>query len=237
MGDGYRDECLRRVRGRWEHLTRAGGFDVIAAMKHLFWSLMIVVVAAGCTTTPKPDQALEEPSADLKTVSEASTVVLATSMGEIVIELDREKAPLTTANFLAYVASGFYDGTVFHRVIDGFMVQGGGFSVSEAGELVRKTTRDPIAAESQNGLKNVRGSVAMARRREANSATSQFFINHADNARLDFPSFDGTGYTVFGRVTSGLEVVDKIATVKTRRVGPMGDVPVEPIVITSVKVK
>ena len=210
---------------------------MIAAMKHLFWSLMIVVVAAGCSSTPKPDQALEEPSVHLQSVSDASAVVLTTSMGEIVVELDREKAPVTTSNFLAYVQTAFYDGTTFHRVIDGFMIQGGGFTVSETGGLHRKETRGPIVSESQNGLKNVRGSIAMARRREANSATSQFFINHSDNARLDFPSFDGTGYTVFGRVTSGMDVVDKIASVKTTRRAGMADVPVKPVVITSVKTK
>ncbi len=153
-------------------------------------------------------------------------VKLATSAGDIVIELDAAKAPKTVANFLAYVKAGHYKGTVFHRVIDGFMIQGGGMDA----KMVEKPTRAPIPLEAGNGLSNVRGAVAMARTSQPNSATAQFFINVVDNVRLDTY---GGGYAVFGRVVSGMEVVDKIRTV------PVGDraghqnVPLEPVTITN----
>lgn len=155
-----------------------------------------------------------------------------TSMGEMEIELDHDKAPETCANFLAYVRDGFYDGTIFHRVIDGFMIQGGGY---EPG-MVAKPTRDPIKNEADNGLKNVRGSIAMARTSDPHSATSQFFINIFDNASLDHSAPDpkGWGYCVFGRVVSGIEVVDAIRDVETGRRSPHADVPVEDVVIEKV---
>jgi peptidyl-prolyl cis-trans isomerase A (cyclophilin A) len=130
------------------------------------------------------------------------------------------------------VRAGFYNGTVFHRVIENFMVQGGGFTA----DMKQKPTRAAIAAESTNGLKNERGTIAMARTSDPNSATSQFFINVVDNPRLDYPSFDGTGYTVFGRVVEGLDVVDKIKATATGNVGPHGNVPLKPILIQSAKV-
>jgi len=160
------------------------------------------------------------------------TVVLETSEGNISIELDEKAAPATTANFLEYVRSGFYDGTIFHRVIDGFMIQGGGF---EAG-MKQKDTRAPIKNEAKNGLKNAVGTIAMARTSDPHSATAQFFINVADNTSLDYPSFDGWGYAVFGKVTDGLDTVMKIAKVRTAQKGYHGDVPVQDVVIRKARV-
>ena len=162
----------------------------------------------------------------------APSVEMQTSMGTIVIELDSEKAPISVKNFLQYAKDGYYNGTIFHRVIDGFMIQGGGFT-KDMGE---KPTGAQIPNEAKNGLKNTRGTIAMARRAEPHSATAQFFINHKDNSALDYPSRDGWGYAVFGKVTQGLEVVDKIAKVRTGNRGMFQDVPVEPVVIQSVKV-
>jgi len=162
----------------------------------------------------------------------APRVTLETSEGNIVLELNAEKAPKTVANFLAYVKSGHYKGTIFHRVIDGFMIQGGGYG----SDLRDKPTRAPIALESQNGLKNDRGTIAMARTGVPDSATSQFFINVADNDRLNYPSFDGHGYAAFGRVVEGMDVVDKIKAVATRAEGPHQNLPVKPIVVRAAKV-
>ena len=162
----------------------------------------------------------------------APQVSIKTTMGEIVVELDQEKAPKTVANFLAYVKSGFYKGTIFHRVIDGFMIQAGGYDT----KLQPKRTRDAIPIESKNGLSNVTYSVAMARGDRPNSATSQFFINVADNPGLDFPGADGNGYAVFGKVVKGQEVVDKIKGVLVDDKPGFENVPVIPIVIESAKV-
>ena len=153
-----------------------------------------------------------------------------TSKGDIVLALDPDKAPRTVANFLRYVDEGFYDGTIFHRVISGFMIQGGGFTP----DMEKKPTHEPVVNEAGNGLKNVRGSIAMARTRDPHSATAQFFINHRDNPSLDYPSFDGWGYAVFGRVVEGMDVVDAIAAVRTTHRDGHGDVPVEPVIIESV---
>ena len=159
----------------------------------------------------------------------AQTVKLATSMGDIVVQLDPAKAPKTVANFLQYVNEKHYDGTVFHRVIANFMIQGGGMTP----DLQEKKTRPPIPLESRNGLSNVRGSIAMARTGDPNSATSQFFINVKDNDRLDAANAgDGNGYAVFGKVISGMDVVDKIRAAKTGSRGPYDDVPEKAIVIT-----
>lgn len=160
------------------------------------------------------------------------TVELQTSLGNIVVELNAEKAPKSAANFLQYAKSGFYNGTVFHRVIPGFMIQGGGFD----SKMSQKATLAPIENEARNGLKNLRGTLAMARTNDPNSATAQFFINHADNANLDYPSFDGWGYAVFGKVMRGLDVVDKIAQVRTTNVGPYQNVPQTPVIIQNVKI-
>lgn len=175
-------------------------------------------------------------------------VQLKTSMGDITLELNEEKAPATVKNFLSYVKEGFFDKTVFHRVIDGFMIQGGGFELKEDGSIEQKPTKAPVQNEAKNGLKNKRGSIAMARTSDPHSASAQFFINHDDNENLDYPSFDGWGYAVFGEVVEGLDVIDKIAKAPTGekvlkaraggalREAPMGDVPKETIVIESVKI-
>lgn len=159
-------------------------------------------------------------------------VKLTTSMGDIVVQLDPAKAPKTVANFLQYVKDKHYDGTVFHRVIDGFMVQGGGFTA----DMKQKPTRPPVPLEAGNGLKNDKYTIAMARTSDPNSATAQFFINVKDNAMLNAPNPDGHGYTVFGKVVSGADVVDKIRAARTGSKGGMGDVPLEPITIQSATV-
>ena len=155
--------------------------------------------------------------------------VIDTNMGSITLELNDEKAPQTVANFVEYAKSGHYDNTIFHRVIDGFMIQGGGFTR----DMNQKPTRDPIRNEAVNGLKNVRGSIAMARTMVVDSATSQFFINLVDNDFLDFtsPTPQGFGYAVFGMVTDGMEVVDRIAKVRTGFAGPHQNVPEEAVII------
>ena len=162
-------------------------------------------------------------------------VLLETSMGNIKLELFEKDAPLTVANFLAYVDEGHYDSTIFHRVIPGFMIQGGGFTA----DMEQKPTNEPIRNEAMNGLKNVRGTIAMARTMVVDSATSQFFINLVDNGFLDFrnPTPQGFGYAVFGKVTKGMEVVDKIAKVQTGNRGMHQDVPVEPVIIKKVTVE
>ena len=163
------------------------------------------------------------------------TAVIKTSKGEIRIELYAEEAPKTVENFIAYANSGFYDGTIFHRVISHFMIQGGGFTP----DMEKKATGEPIGNEANNGLSNKRGTIAMARTGDPHSATAQFFINVQDNMNLDYtgrPGPGGWGYAVFGRVTSGMEVVDDIRVVQTTTVGPFSDVPVEPVVIEKVEV-
>jgi peptidyl-prolyl cis-trans isomerase B (cyclophilin B) len=160
----------------------------------------------------------------------APRVRLVTSLGDIVVELDREKAPKTVDNFLSYVREGFYDGTIFHRVIDGFMIQGGGFTQ----DFVKKPTHAPIENEADNGLANARGTIAMARTSAPQSATAQFFINVVDNDFLNYqsPTPRGWGYAVFGKVVEGMDVVDKIRTTPTGPGGPFRkDVPRTPVVI------
>ncbi|MGO2885519.1 peptidylprolyl isomerase [Psychrobacter celer] len=158
-------------------------------------------------------------------------VELDTNMGAIVIELNEEKAPKTVENFLNYVKSGHYDGTIFHRIIDGFMIQGGGMDA----EMNEKSTNAPIENEADNGLKNDKGTIAMARTQDPHSATSQFFINVKDNDFLNHSgkNMQGWGYTVFGKVTSGMDVIDKMRGVPTGRFGMHADVPKEPVVINS----
>ncbi len=162
----------------------------------------------------------------------APRVAFETSLGRIVVELAPKEAPKTVDNFLGYVKAGHYDGTVFHRVIPTFMIQGGGFSA----DMKERPTRAPIALESQNGLKNDRGTLAMARRGDPNSATAQFFINVVDNPRLDYPNPDGNGYAVFGKVVEGMDVVDKIRDVPTETRGPYQNVPVTPVTIKSARI-
>ena len=160
----------------------------------------------------------------------APHVVLTTSFGDVEIELNQDKAPVSTQNFLKYVDSNFYNNTIFHRVIPGFMVQGGGFTA----QMQQKSTNDPIKNEADNGLHNVRGTVAMARTSDVNSATSQFFINVVDNAMLDHGARD-YGYAVFGKVVKGMDVVDQIVNVQTGNKGGMQNVPVDPIYIKTAK--
>ena len=157
-----------------------------------------------------------------------------TTMGDITIELDAEAAPVSVKNFLEYADNGFYDGTIFHRVIKGFMVQGGGMDK----KMNSKPNNDPIINEAANGLKNGRGTLAMARTSDPDSATNQFFINHADNDFLNYsgPAPDKIGYAVFGKVAEGMDIVDAIAEVETTRAGHYDDVPAEPIEILSVTV-
>ena len=185
-----------------------------------FWFnmlLTVLMVTAGCTGGAKMTR---------------NMVKLETSMGDIVIELDEENAPITVKNFLGYTEEGFYDGTIFHRVIPNFMIQGGGFTA----DMKKKKTREPIANEASNGLKNERGTIAMARTNNPDSATSQFFINHKDNTNLNYAGKGKPGYAVFGKVAEGMDVVDTIAAVKTTRKGRSSDVPVKPVVIKSAKV-
>jgi len=164
----------------------------------------------------------------------AQKVTLDTTMGKIVLQLDAAKAPKSVDNFVKYVKAGHYDGTVFHRVIPSFMIQGGGMTP----DLKEKPTRAPIPLEARNGLDNVRGTVAMARTADPNSATSQFFINVKDNDFLNAAnSRDGNGYAVFGKVVSGMDVVDKIRAVPTGSVGPYDDVPTKPVIINKATVQ
>ncbi len=180
--------------------------------------------ASKATTATPETAAADAPAA-------APRVLIKTSMGDITVELSADKAPKSVENFLGYVKSNFYDGTVFHRVINNFMIQGGGFSQ----DLVVKKTRAAIVNESKNGLSNLRGTVAMARTADPNSATAQFFINVVDNPRLDYASDASPGYCVFGKVVDGLDVVDKIKAVPTGAQGPFrSDVPTTAIVIEKV---
>ena len=161
--------------------------------------------------------------------------IIHTSMGDIQLELYRDKAPVSVENFINYANSGFYDGTIFHRVISHFMIQGGGFTP----DMQKKTSGEPIENEAGNGLSNKRGTLAMARTNDPHSATAQFFINVQDNRNLDYTSGRSSrewGYAVFARVTSGMEVVDEIRYVETTSQGPFSDVPAEPVVIESVEI-
>ncbi|WP_456375601.1 peptidylprolyl isomerase [Thiolapillus sp.] len=159
-------------------------------------------------------------------------ITLKTNLGDIVIELDEENAPISSANFKQYVEDGFYDGLIFHRVIPGFMIQGGGFMP----DMMQKATRDPIENEAKNGLSNVKYSIAMARTMDPHSASAQFFINTKDNGFLDYPGQDGWGYAVFGKVVDGTDVVDKIEKVATGNKAGHSDVPVEPVIIEKAQV-
>ena len=163
-----------------------------------------------------------------------TSVIMKTLLGDMTLELDGEKAPATVANFVAYAEAGYYDGTIFHRVINNFMVQGGGFD----SDMRQKATNDPITNEANNGLKNERGTIAMARTMDPHSATAQFFINVSDNDFLNFSgeNMQGWGYAVFGRVVEGEDVLDKIRVVPTGSKAGHQDVPNDPIVIDSVTV-
>ncbi|WP_353235838.1 peptidylprolyl isomerase [Diaphorobacter ruginosibacter] len=183
-------------------------------------SLLALASAAAALIASAP--ALAQDAANPK-------VKLATSMGDIVVQLDPAKAPKTVENFLGYVKDRHYDGTIFHRVIDGFMIQAGGFTP----DMQQKATKAPIPLEAGNGLKNDKYTIAMARTGNPNSATAQFFINVKDNDMLNAPKPDGYGYTVFGKVVSGTDVVDRIKAVATGNKGPHQNVPNTPVVIES----
>jgi len=205
-------------------------------LKHLV--LLFAALGAGAAVAqdaPATPAATPAPAA-AETAAANPRVALHTTMGDIVIELYPDKAPKSVENFLQYVKDKHYDGTIFHRVIDGFMVQGGGFTA----DLKQKTTRPPIVNEANNGLSNSKGTVAMARTNDPNSGTSQFFINVVDNSRLDHVSPENGftwGYAVFGKVVEGMDVVDKIRVVETAPAGPLPkDVPKTPIVVTSAEV-
>jgi cyclophilin family peptidyl-prolyl cis-trans isomerase len=202
------------------------------------------LLICGCvkkeTQTPADQKQvkLEQQISEIKQIErenvsvESKKVKLQTSMGDIVIELNAEKAPITVKNFLGYVESGFFSGTIFHRVIKGFMIQGGGFTQ----DMEQKKTNAPIKIESANGLKNDRGTVAMARTGVPDSATCQFFINHITNDFLNYSGPSNPGYAVFGKVIEGMDVVDKIASVKTTVRSGMENVPVDTVTIISATV-
>lgn len=195
----------------------------------LLWAVALLV--AGCSGSDTTVSGAEAPAQ-----STSRTVVLQTNLGDITLQLDAERAPLTVENFLLYAQQGHYDGTIFHRVIAGFMVQGGGFTE----DFTQKATFDPVANEADNGLKNNRYTIAMARTSDPQSATSQFYINVADNNSLDYvaPTNAGWGYAVFGRVTDGFATVDQIEASATGAAGPFGgEVPLEPVIIQSVQIQ
>ena len=201
--------------------------------------LVSVVPQAGKPPQGKPAQAKPAPEqpapAPLTPAPGNPVAVVSTSLGDITLELFQDKAPVSVENFIQYAREGFYEGTIFHRVKPDFMIQGGGFTV----EMFEKPTRPPIQNEATNGVRNTRGTLAMARTRALRSATSQFYINVADNRRLDHVGYspDEFGYAVFGRVLSGMDIVDKIAAVPTARKGEYDDVPQTPVVITKVTIK
>ena len=194
-------------------------------------ALALLLLFALTQTPPKP----QPPAAPLEPAPGNPVAVIATSLGDITVELFKDRAPVSVENFLQYAKDGFNGGTVFHRVEPGFVIQGGGYTET----MVEKQTRAPILNEATNGIRNTRGTLAMARRRELRSATSQFYINVSNNAALDHRGYTPSeyGYAVFGRVLSGMDVVDRIAAVRT---GPKGDfesVPVVPVVIKAITVK
>lgn len=191
----------------------------------VFMSLMLMISISIAQETKQEEKVVDEVALPVPVYVE-----IVTNKGNIKLELDPEKAPNTVGNFIQYVVDKHYDGLIFHRIIPGFMVQGGGLDE----KLVPRKTRTPIDIESNNGLKNVKGSVAMARTSDPNSATSQFFINTVDNGFLDFPGADGYGYTVFGKVIDGMDVVEAIEKVKTTSFGWNQDVPIDPVIIEKV---
>ena len=200
-------------------------------------SALALAVLAAQATTPVPPAATpavaQVPAPEAKPTPDGAVIALETTMGTIQIGLYATKSPLSSRNVLNYVKSGFYNGTIFHRVIPGFMVQGGGMDA----KMNEKPTGAPVRNEARNGVSNTRGSVAMARTNAPHSATSQFFVNVRDNIKLDFGiSPDGWGYTVVGEVLSGMEVVDAIVAVPTTSIGPHQNVPVRPVVITKARV-
>ncbi len=197
--------------------------------KTIFKALVLGIIGLAQIAQAQEAKPQEPTNQPLKGIVKA---VIETSKGTIELELDADKAPLSVQNFVNYVTKGFYDGTIFHRVIPNFMIQGGGFT----SDMQQKAPDKTIQCESKNGLKNLKGTIAMARTSDPHSATSQFFINVKDNSNLDFPSFDGWGYAVFGKVTKGIEVTDEIVKAPTTKKGGNADVPVEAITINKVTI-
>lgn len=193
---------------------------------------MVGFALLGACKAEKPETTEPTKAGETSEAAVGTKVRLKTNKGDIVIELNPEKAPITTQNFLKYVGDKHYDGTVFHRVMDGFMIQGGGFAL-DGGKLIEKKTGEGIQNEGQNGLRNDKGTIAMARTSDPNSATAQFFINVSNNAMLNFPN--NGGYAVFGKVIEGMDVVEKIKSMETKQDPRTGEksVPVEPVVIES----
>jgi len=205
-------------------------------MRRFVLMMVLPVLLVGCQHVkqrPAEQQVkIKEQGSQQDAQQERTTemILMKTSKGDIKIALDKEKAPKTVANFLSYVDAGHYNGTIFHRVINGFMIQGGGFDEN----MKQKPAPDTVENEAANGLKNAAGSIAMARTADPHSASAQFFINVNDNSFLDYPGQDGWGYCVFGSVVEGMDVVNKIKEVQTGSAGNHQDVPVEPVTITEV---
>lgn len=199
------------------------------------WMAAAVAIAAGCSQAPR--RAVADKPAEAAPVAEKlpAVAVIRTGFGEVEIDLFGDRAPATVKNFAEYAKRGHFDGTIFHRVMDGFMIQGGGFTP----DMREKPTRAPIPNEATNRLGNLRGTVAMARTPDPHSASSQFFINVVDNAMLDHraPTVDGFGYCVFGRVSRGMDVVDRIKAVPTTSLGGHENVPVQPVLIEKVEIR
>lgn len=200
-----------------------------------FMVVLLLLALGGFQTAPPKTTAPPAPTQALEPAPGNPVAVISTSKGDITVELFKDKAPVSVDNFLQYAREGFYAGTVFHRIERGFVVQGGGYTEA----LVEKPTRDPILNEATNGLRNLRGTLGMARRSQLRSATSQFYFNVANNGQLDHRGYTPTefGYAVFGRVLAGMDVVDLIANVPVRTAGDFASYPAEPILITGVKIR
>ena len=199
-------------------------------IEHVRLGALTLTIACSSMAAAHQDAAPSKAPSDQAPAKAAEKMVyvnMKTSQGDILLQLDQQRAPITVANFLSYVKDGFYDGTIFHRVINGFMIQGGGFTKN----MTQKSTKAPISNEWKNGLKNTTGTIAMARTTNPNSATAQFFINVKDNTSLDQPISGGAGYAVFGKVVAGMDVVDKIKAMRTGVNNGMRDVPVDTITI------
>jgi peptidyl-prolyl cis-trans isomerase A (cyclophilin A) len=202
------------------------------SLRSSVWFSVLAAVLIGSVASAAPRRHAKASRAPKVTATKGPVVALKTSLGTVRVQLDPTKAPATTENFLKYVDAKFYDGTIFHRVIPEFMIQGGGVTP----DLREKPVRPPVKNEAKNGLKNVRGTIAMARTPEPNSATSQFFINVVDNIFLDpAGAADGYGYTVFGKVIEGMDVVDRIRDVRTTTKGSYANCPAENVVIESAR--
>lgn len=210
-------------------LEKSAWFRTAAVVLFALFMVTALLLSAGCNRNQEVQGQTENKETEAKGGN--PVVIMTTSKGDIKIELFKDKAPVTVENFLSYVNEGFYNGTIFHRVIPNFMIQGGGFTP----DFTQKSTKPPIKNEAKNGLKNERGTLAMARTQVVDSATSQFFINLVDNSFLDNGVRD-YGYAVFAKVIDGMDVVDEIGSVQTGTKGMYGDVPQEDVVIESIKI-